>query len=94
MNIARIIAQRGPSDIIACDCTTPVSEVVRTLAARRIGALPVMRDGKVVGIAGPVIDVAPNETVVAIAGPYRYDSRENGSTPRRRYPACLTISKA
>lgn len=50
MNIARIIAQRGPSDIIACDCTTPVSEVVRTLAARRIGALPVMRDGKVVGI--------------------------------------------
>lgn len=50
MNIARIIAQRGPSDIIACDCTTPVSEVVRTLSARRIGALPVMRDGKVVGI--------------------------------------------
>jgi CBS domain-containing protein len=50
MNIARIIAQRGPSDIIACDCTTPVSEVVRTLSARRIGALPVMKDGKVVGI--------------------------------------------
>jgi CBS domain-containing protein len=50
MNIARIIAQRGPSDIIACDCTAPVSEVVRTLSARRIGALPVMKDGKVVGI--------------------------------------------
>ncbi len=50
MNIARIIANRGPSDIIACDCATPVSEVVQTLATRRIGALPVLRDGRVVGI--------------------------------------------
>lgn len=50
MTIARIIAQRGSSDIIACDVTTPVSEVVRTLATKRIGALPVLRDGKVVGI--------------------------------------------
>lgn len=50
MTIARIIAQRGSSDIIACDCATPVSEVVRTLAGKRIGALPVMRDGRVVGI--------------------------------------------
>jgi len=50
MTIARIIAQRGPSDIVACDCTTPVSEVVRILATQRIGALPVMREGKVVGI--------------------------------------------
>ncbi len=50
MTIARIIAQRGSSDIIACDCSTPVSEVVRTLATRRIGALPVLRDGEVVGI--------------------------------------------
>lgn len=50
MNIAQIIAHRGPSDIIACECTTPVSEVVETLAARRIGALPVLREGRVVGI--------------------------------------------
>jgi len=50
MTIARIIAQRGSSDIIACDCTTPVSEVVRTLASKRIGALPVLREGRVVGI--------------------------------------------
>ncbi|WDA42281.1 CBS domain-containing protein [Erythrobacter sp. BLCC-B19] len=50
MTIARIIAQRGPSDIIACDVSTPVSEVVQTLATRRIGALPVLRDGRVVGI--------------------------------------------
>ena len=50
MNIASIIAQRAPSDIIACDVATPVSVVVSTLATRRIGALPVLRDGKVVGI--------------------------------------------
>lgn len=50
MNIARIIAQRGPSDIIACDVATPVAQVVQTLANRRIGALPVLREGKVVGI--------------------------------------------
>lgn len=50
MNIAHIIAQRAPADIIACDCTTPVSEVVQTLATRRIGALPVLREGRVVGI--------------------------------------------
>jgi CBS domain-containing protein len=50
MTIARIIAQRGPSDIIACDVATPVAQVVNTLATKRIGALPVLRDGRVVGI--------------------------------------------
>lgn len=50
MTIARIIAQRDAADIVACDCTTPVHEVVRTLATRRIGALPVLRAGRVVGI--------------------------------------------
>lgn len=50
MTIARIIAARAAHDIIACDVTTPVCEVVSTLASKRIGALPVLRDGKVVGI--------------------------------------------
>lgn len=50
MTIARIIAQRGTTDIIACDVATPVSQVVNTLATRRIGALPVLRDGRVAGI--------------------------------------------
>lgn len=50
MTIARIIAERGPSEIIACDAAMPVSQVVSTLATKRIGALPVLRDGKVVGI--------------------------------------------
>lgn len=50
MTIARIIANRASADIIACDCTTPVAEVVQTLASKRIGALPVLREGNVVGI--------------------------------------------
>jgi CBS domain-containing protein len=50
MNIARIIAQRGTSDIIACDVATPVADAVSILASKRIGALPVLRDGRVVGI--------------------------------------------
>jgi CBS domain-containing protein len=50
MTIARIIAQRTSGDIIACDCATPVAEVVQTLASKRIGALPVLREGRVVGI--------------------------------------------
>ncbi len=50
MTIARIIAARTAHDIIACDVATPVSVVVNTLATKRIGALPVLREGKVVGI--------------------------------------------
>ncbi|GAB4473681.1 MAG: CBS domain-containing protein [Erythrobacter tepidarius] len=50
MTIARIIANRGKSDIIACDAATSVSQAVTILATKRIGALPVLRDGHVVGI--------------------------------------------
>jgi CBS domain-containing protein len=80
MTIARIIAKRGPTDIIACDCATPVSEVVQTLAAKRIGALPVMKDGRVVGIVserdviyrladrgGACLDVAVEEIMTSPA---------------------------
>ena len=50
MTIAKIIGNRTQSDIIACDVSTPVTEVVSMLAGKRIGALPVLRDGKVAGI--------------------------------------------
>jgi CBS domain-containing protein len=50
MTIARIIANRTADHIISCDVATPVSEAVSILATKRIGALPVLRDGKVVGI--------------------------------------------
>ncbi|MBU7579493.1 MAG: CBS domain-containing protein [Porphyrobacter sp.] len=50
MNIAAIIADRDPHDIIACDAATPLAEAIRILGERRIGALPVIQDGRVVGI--------------------------------------------
>jgi CBS domain-containing protein len=50
MNIGKIIAGRNAQDIISCDVTTPVSEAVQMLAGQRIGALPVMRQGRVAGI--------------------------------------------
>lgn len=50
MTIAKIIEGRSGSDIIACDVTTAVNEVIGMLAGKRIGALPVLRDGKVTGI--------------------------------------------
>lgn len=50
MTIAKIIDERASSDIISCDVATPVSEVIQMLAGKRIGALPVLRDGKVTGI--------------------------------------------
>lgn len=50
MEISRLIASRTSSDIISCDTAMPVREVVALLASRRIGALPVMSGGRVVGI--------------------------------------------
>ena len=50
MTIAKIIGGRASSDIISCDVSTPVNEVIGMLAGKRIGALPVLRDGKVAGI--------------------------------------------
>nr|WP_298931791.1 CBS domain-containing protein [uncultured Erythrobacter sp.] len=50
MTIAKIIAGRSAQDIVSCDVSTPVSEVVAILAGKRIGALPVMRAGSVAGI--------------------------------------------
>ena len=50
MDIAHIIRDRSPSDIIGCDVTTSVREAVQLLASKRIGALPVIDGGRVVGI--------------------------------------------
>lgn len=50
MTIAKIIEARASCDIISCDVATPVNEVITMLAGKRIGALPVLRDGRVAGI--------------------------------------------
>ncbi len=50
MTIAKIISDRDAGQVVSCDVTTPVSHAVSILAGKRIGALPVMQNGKVVGI--------------------------------------------
>lgn len=50
MEITQIIVNRRSSDIISCDVDTPVRAAAALLAEKRIGALPVMEHGKVVGI--------------------------------------------
>lgn len=50
MDIARLIAGRDPAQIVTCPARATVREAVQLLADKRIGALPVMRDGMVAGI--------------------------------------------
>ena len=50
MDIARLIECRASSDIVTCEVDMPVRAVIALLDSRRIGAMPVMKDGEVVGI--------------------------------------------
>lgn len=50
MNIGKLIEGRTSADIISIDVDRPVRDAVGLLAAKRIGALPVMAGGSVVGI--------------------------------------------
>lgn len=50
MDIAQIIAHRSAADVISCEVSTIVRDAISTLAEKRIGAIPVMEGGRVVGI--------------------------------------------
>lgn len=50
MTIARLIEGRDPAAIVTCDADCSVREAVALLAERRIGAMPVIEDGQIVGI--------------------------------------------
>ena len=49
MTIARMIEGRT-GEIVSCEASANVSEAVKLLAEKRIGALPVYQDGTIVGI--------------------------------------------
>ena len=49
MTIARMIEGRS-GEIVSCEASANVSEAVKLLADKRIGALPVYQDGEIVGI--------------------------------------------
>jgi len=50
MDIAHLLARRSGAEIVICDVDMPMREALSILAKRRIGALPVMRDGRIAGI--------------------------------------------
>lgn len=50
MDIGRLIEGRASSEIVSCTVDMPVREAIALLAARRIGALPIMEAGRVAGI--------------------------------------------
>lgn len=50
MNIAAIIANRSTDAIISCNADTPLVEAIGMLGKQRIGAMPVLQEGRVVGI--------------------------------------------
>lgn len=50
MDIASLIEGRASSEIVSCTVDTRVSDAIALLSSRRIGALPIMDDGRVVGI--------------------------------------------
>ncbi|RZV48893.1 MAG: CBS domain-containing protein, partial [Sphingomonadaceae bacterium] len=49
MTIAAILDGKG-TDVVTLDVNTPVNEAVTLLAERKIGAMPVTRDGELCGI--------------------------------------------
>ncbi len=49
MTIGAIIAARS-GDVLTVECDTPIREAVAILSERRIGAMPVMRSGRIAGI--------------------------------------------
>lgn len=50
MDIGQIIAGRSGGDIISCDVSDSVRDVVALLAGKRIGAVPVLQHGSLAGI--------------------------------------------
>lgn len=48
--IGRLIESRTSSEIVASTVETPVREVIALLAERRIGAVPILENGRVAGI--------------------------------------------
>ncbi|MFA7602231.1 MAG: CBS domain-containing protein [Novosphingobium sp.] len=50
MTIARLIEGRSAAAVVTCDAGVSVREAVALLAERRIGAMPVLDRGRIVGI--------------------------------------------
>lgn len=50
MQVSTLLESRASADIVSCSPDATLHDAVRMLAEKRIGAMPVMEDGGVVGI--------------------------------------------
>ena len=50
MEISRLIEGRASSNVISSTVDAPVREAIALLASKRIGAVPIMEGGRIVGI--------------------------------------------
>ncbi len=50
MQVSKLLESRARADIISCSAASSLRDVVRVLADKRIGAMPVMEGDQVVGI--------------------------------------------
>ena len=50
MEISRLIEGRASSNVISSTVDAPVREAIALLASKRIGAVPIMESGRIVGI--------------------------------------------
>ncbi|HAG36205.1 MAG TPA: histidine kinase [Erythrobacter sp.] len=50
MEISRLIEGRASSNVISSTVDAPVREAIALLASKRIGAVPIMKGGRIVGI--------------------------------------------
>ena len=50
MEISRLIEGRASSNVISSTVDAPVREAIPLLASKRIGAVPIMKGGRIVGI--------------------------------------------
>lgn len=70
MTIAAILGDKG-GEVVSIAPDTSVADAVRLLHARRIGAVPVIRDGRVVGVFSErdVIRLLATDGATALDGP-------------------------
>lgn len=50
MQISQLLERRAGAEIVTCEPALPLAEAVRMLADRRIGAMPVLENGTVIGM--------------------------------------------
>ena len=85
MNIGTLIEGRASSDIISVEVGQTVRDAVRILAEKRIGALPVLEQGRVAGIFSER-DVIVNGGRASLLVQQRHCDRDDADSQQEKEP--------